>query len=170
MWGISKKLLGIKKLGSPTQVIHEGQMVNDPVQVANICNNATQKKVQAAIDKIPPSQVDPVQYTRDYVASLNKCTFEYPSCNITRGVGYREIKKAIKGLKFTNAAGVDTLCTRFVKMLWKPLLHVFTCICNRSFEQQIYPDLWQLSRVKLLCKDATQKFNPEKYRPVSVQC
>ncbi len=111
---------------------------------------------------------DPLDYTRDYVASKNKCTFTFPTCNLTRGVGYREVKRAIKGLKYTDAEGHDHLSTRFIKTLSKPLLHVLTCICNRSFEQETYPDVYQLARVCLLCKDVKQKMIPVKYRPVSV--
>ena len=76
--------------------------------------------------------------------------FEYLKSNITREVGYGKVKTAIKQLKMTNAAGVDNLNTRFIKMLKKPLLHILTCICNRSFEQQVYPDLYKLAHVTLL--------------------
>ena len=168
MWGIGKKFLGIKSPGAPSQIIVDGQMINDPEKVANGCNEALLNKVKNATSNLPPSYKDPLDYTRDFVASLNKCTFNYPTCNLTRGVGYREVKRAIKELKYTNAEGVDHLCTRFVKKLRKPLLHVFTCICNRSFEQEKFPDLYQLARVCLLCKDPKDPFNPLKYRPISI--
>ncbi len=168
MWGMSKKFLGIKSKGAPSQIIVDGQMVNDPKEVADKCLDALMNKVENTINSIPKSHADPIQYTRDYVASMNKCTFTYPTCNITRGVGYAEVKNAIKGLKYTNAAGIDHLNTRFVKTLRKPLIHILTCICNRSFEQQVYPDQYQCARVALLCKDPADSFNPVKYRPVSV--
>ena len=98
----------------------------------------------------------------DFVAKKNLCMFEYLTSNITREVGYGKVKTAIKQLKMTNAAGVDNLNTRFIKMLKKPLLHILTCICNRSFEQQVYPDLYKLAHVTLLqCKDSKEKFNPQ---------
>ena len=83
-------------------------------------------------------------------------------------MGYRVVKRAIKGLKYTDAEGHDHLSTRFIKTLAKPLLHVLTCICNLSFEQETYFDIYQLARVCLLCKDVKQKMNPIKYHPVSV--
>ena len=168
MWKQSYKYVGQKSPGAPTQVIVDNKMITDPAEVANACQDALLGKVDRITSNIPASNIDCLSYTRDYVASLNLCTFEYPSCNLMRGVGYKEVKTAIKSLKNTTASGVDNLCTKFLKMLRTPLLHILTCICNRSFEQRKYPDLYKLSRVTLLCKDKNEKFNPLKYRPVSI--
>ena len=73
-------------------------------------------KVDRITSNIPASNIDCLTYTRDYVVSMNLCTFEYPTCNITRGVGYKEVKNAIKSLKNTTASGVDNLSTKFLKM------------------------------------------------------
>ena len=168
VWGHARKYTGEKKAGSPAQVVCNGRLINDPTEVATECNKALLAKVVDSVNAIPPTNKDPIEYTRDYVASKNFCTFTPPRCNLTRGVGYKEVKKAIKGLRYTNATGHDMLCTRFVKMLAKPLLHVFTVMINRSLEQCIYPDPYKLARVCLLCKDITQRTNMLKYRPVSV--
>ena len=87
-------------------------------------------KIETNTSNIPVTNKDPLEYIRDYVARKNFCTFEFPTCNVTRGVGYKEIKEAIKSLKNTTASGVDNLNTKFIKMLRSPLLHVLTCICN----------------------------------------
>ena len=168
LWESCYKYIGQKSPGAPTQVIVEGKMVNDPAEVANACQDALLDKIENNMKKIPPASTDPIDYTREYVASKNLCTFEFPTCNVTRGVGYKEVKAAIKALKNTTAAGVDQLTTKFIKMLKKPLLHILTCICNRSFEQKKYPDVYKIARVTLLCKDVKEKFNPTKYRPVSI--
>ena len=168
MWADSYKYIGQKSPGAPTQVVVDGKMIVEPAKVANACQDAILGKIEKNTSNIPASTKDPIEYTRDYVATKNFCTFEFPTCNVTRGVGYKEMKEAIKSLNNTNAAGVDNLNTRFIKMLRAPLLHVLTCICNRSFEQQKYPDLFKLARVTLLCKDTKEKFNPVKYRPVSI--
>ena len=168
LWKSSKRFVGQKSPGAPSQIVYEGKILNDPADVANGCQDAILGKVDKIMNDIPVTHKDPLDYTRDYVASKNKCTFTFPTCNLTRGVGYREVKRAIKGLKYTDAEGHDHLSTRFIKTLSKPLLHVLTCICNRSFEQETYPDVYQLARVCLLCKDVKQKMIPVKYRPVSV--
>ena len=168
IWKHAYEYVGQKSAGAPSQIIVDGKLISDPEGVANGCLEALTKKVKRIKAKIPPTNRDPIDYTREYAASKNFCTFKYPSCNLTRGVGYREVKRAIKGLKNTDACGHDHLSTRFIKMLRAPLLHVLTCICNRSFEQRVFPDLYKLGRVCLLCKDTTDKQNPEKYRPVSV--
>ena len=168
MWKQSYKYIGQKSPGAPTQVVVADKMITEPSEVANACQDALLGKVDRITSNIPKSDDDPIQYTRDYVASKNLCTFEFPTCNLMRGVGYKEVKKAIKSLKNTTASGVDNLSTKFLKMLRTPLLHVLTCICNRSFEQRKYPDLYKLARVTLLCKDKNEKFNPLKYRPVSI--
>ena len=168
MWEESYKYIGQKSPGAPTQVKVDGKMISDPAKVANACQDAILGKIEKNTSNIPVTNKDPLEYTRDYVASKNLCTFEFPTCNVTRGVGYKEVKEAIKSLKNTTASGVDQLNTKFIKMLRAPLLHVLTCICNRSFEQKKYPDLFKLARVTLLCKDTKEKFNPVKYRPVSI--
>ena len=168
LWVNARRFIGEKTPGAPSQIIVDGRLINDPEEVANGCMKALMKKVDDLTDNIPREEKSALEYTREYVASLNYCTFEPPSCNLMRGVGYREVKKAIKGLKYTDAASHDHISTRFVKMLRKPLLHVMTMICNRSFQQQTYPDVWKLARVCLLCKDSKEKTNPLKYRPVSV--
>ena len=170
MWEKAYKFVGKKSPGAPSQVLVNGKMISDPQQVAEECIKALMGKVERIIGEIPRDNNDPLDYTRDYVASINHCTFEYPTCDITRGVGYREVKAAIKNLKTTFAAGIDNLNTKFLKMLKKPLLHVLTCICNRSFEQKVFPDMYKVARVTLLCKDTKEKFNPLKYRPVSILC
>lgn len=80
------------------------------------------------MNEIPVTHKDPLDYTRDYVASKNLSTFIFLTCNLTRGVVYREVKQAIKDLKYTDAEGHDHLSTQFIKTLAKPLLHVLTCI------------------------------------------
>ena len=136
MWKQSYKYIGQKSPGAPTQVVVADKMITEPSEVANACQDALLGKVDRITSNIPKSNDDPIQYTRDYVASKNLCTFEFPTCNLMRGVGYKEVKKAIKSLKNTTASGVDNLSTKFLKMLRTPLLHVLTCICNRSFEQR----------------------------------
>ena len=164
LWVNARRFIGEKT----SQIVVDGKLINDPEEVANGCMKALMKKVDDLTDNIPREDKSALDYTREYVASLNYCTFEPPSCNLMRGVGYKEVKAAIKGLKYTDAASHDHISTRFVKILRKPLLHVMTMICNRSFQQQTYPDVWKLARVCLLCKDSKEKTNPLKYRPVSV--
>ena len=99
-------------------------------KVANGCLKALMKKVDDLTDNIPREDKSALDYTREYVASQNHCTFEPPVCNLMRGVGFEEVKAAIKGLKYTDAASHDHISTRFLKMLRKLLLHVMTMICN----------------------------------------
>ena len=168
LWVSARQLIGEKTPGAPSQIVVDNQLISDPEEVANKCNDKLLGKVDDLISGIPATNKSALDYTREYVASKNFCTFEMPKCDLMRGVGYGEVKAAIKGLKYTDAVSHDHISTRFVKMLKKPLLHIFTQICNRSFEQRTFPEIWKMARVCLLCKDLKQKTNPLKYRPVSI--
>ena len=166
LWVSARQFIGEKSPGAPSQIVVDGKLISDPKEVANKCNDELLGKIPNLLSKIPKTNKSALDYTKAYVASKN--LEEMPQCDLTRGVGYKEVKEAIKGLKYTDAVSHDHISTRFVKMLRKPLLHVFTTICNRSLEQRTFPDLWKLARVTLLCKDIKQKTNPLKYRPVSI--
>ena len=54
-WGYAKKYTGEKTAGSPSQVVSDGKLMNDPTEVATACNIALLNKVETSVAAIPPT-------------------------------------------------------------------------------------------------------------------
>ena len=76
LWVNARRFIGEKTPGAPSQIIVDGRLINDPEEVANGCMKALMKKVDDLTDNIPREEKSALEYTREYVASLNYCTFE----------------------------------------------------------------------------------------------
>ena len=77
MWEKAYKFVGKKSPGAPSQVLVNGKMISDPQQVAEECIKALMGKVERIIGEIPRDNNDPLDYTRDYVASINHSLREH---------------------------------------------------------------------------------------------
>ena len=89
LWTNARRFIGEKTPGAPSQIMLNGKLTNNPEEVANGCMEELAKKVENLTNSIPKARKSALEYTRDYVASKNFCTFEPPVCNLTRGVGYK---------------------------------------------------------------------------------
>ena len=58
-WGYAKKYTGEKTAGSPSQVVSDGKLMNDPTEVATACNIALLNKVETSVAAIPPTIIIP---------------------------------------------------------------------------------------------------------------
>ena len=91
LWNSSKWYVGQKSPGALSQIMYEGKILNVPANVANGCQDAILGKVDKIMGDIQVMYTYPLDYTCDYVASKNKCTF---TCLLVIW-----LEKAIKGLK-----------------------------------------------------------------------
>ena len=96
-------------------VIKDGVRITDPKEVADAVNDELMKKIRDILDHLPPSGVDPLDYTRSFLAGR-----EVPEVEVTRSVDEAEVAAAIDHLNITDAAGPDHLTTRLVKSMSSP--------------------------------------------------
>ena len=162
LWKFAKIQVGWKQDGTPAMVIKDGIRITDPKEVADAVNDELMKKIRDILDHLPPSGVDPLDYTRSFLAGR-----EIPEVEITRSVDEAEVAAAIDHLNITDAAGHDHLTTRLVKSMKSVLTPVLTHLINLCFDQDKMPVLWKLAKISPLFKGG-DKFNARNYRPVAV--
>ena len=92
----------------------------------------------------------------------------YPDMdNIT--VTEEGVRKLLQRSNPRKATGPDTLPARILKECSEELSPILTIILNKSLQTGTVPDDWKAANVSAVFKKG-QRYDPAKYRPVSVTC
>ena len=162
LWKFAKDEADWKNVDVPSIIIKDGVRLTDPAQVANALNDELIKKTKDILRDIPDDGVDPLSYTREWLADK-----VVPVVELTKPASQEEVEAAMADLSITDAAGHDNLTSRLIKSMRKPLSCLMTHMVNTSFKADKMPDVFKLAKISPLYKKG-DRFKATNYRPVAV--
>ena len=146
-----------KKLSSPTSLLIDKTVVNDPLTIANSFNNFF-----GEIAVKTKSNVRPVNKCfSDYLSAPNQASlFLFPTDAI-------EIGYVIQSLSLNKAQGPNSIPTNFLKLLSPICSEIFSSIFNSCMISGIYPLCLKSANVVPVHKKESP-LDPSNYRPISL--
>ena len=159
-WKYVKGWLNWKSSGSPTQLFHDGILVQKPKVIAEVMNSFFIEKINKLKNSLPNSISDPLANVKKLMRNKN-CIFKLKS------VHPDTIEEIIKTLKKSKSSGLDYIDTYIIKLAKNEILPALTHIANLSIEQCVFPEKFKNSKVIPLHKKE-DLLNPKNYRPVSI--
>ena len=145
IWKNVKGWLNWKNTGPPSQLFHQGKIINSPAQLASTMNNFFLDKVKLLRGEIPDNNTDPLAKLRESMERRD-CSMKF------RPVKPEEVLKIIRGLKNSKSTGIDDINTTVLKLVAKDILPAVTHIVNQSLSQSVFPTIWKHSKVIPLLK------------------
>ena len=119
-------------------------------------------KVKDLRNRIPIVNSDPLKKLKEAMQYI-KCKFQLKPVTVD------EVTKLIKGLKSSNATGVDYIDTRTIKLGVDLLAPAITHIINLSIRTSTFPKIWKWHKViPLLKAPSCDPLIPKSYKPVAL--
>ena len=162
MWKIINKILDKRSNYSPPLlIIHEGQRVEKPAEIAEAFNRHFTSIGPKLAENIETKDCDdPLKYLPSEGLPV-ETSFEF------QRVDPKIIENEINKLKCSKAAGHDKIPVKLVKdaadILSKPLAGIF----NSFLESGVFPNIWKIARVTSVFK-AGSTTDLNNYRPISI--
>ena len=160
LWKNVKTWLNWNNTGPPSQLFHQGQLINSPAGLAGTMNNFFISKVRNLRQGIPPTELDPLHVLRE-AFSDRECSFRFTA------VHPEEVHRVLRGLKNTKSCGVDYIDTAIVKLVAEDILAPLTHVINLSIQSSTFPSMWKQAKVIPLLKKGDPHI-PKTYRPVAL--
>jgi hypothetical protein len=163
-WSIIKRETGNKnQKGEPQSSKINNTMIKDTKLVANAFNEYFTPVAQTIIDNNKTlTNTNPLHYLNNkYSTTFQPIKWHY--------VSNTEIRKIVKSLKAKFSHGHDENPTKFLKVSMPYIIPplTYTCICNQSLAQGIFPDRLKYAIVKPIFKNGN-KDELSNYRPISL--
>ena len=160
LWKSVKTWLNWNNSGPPSQLFHQGRLINSPAGLAGTMNSFFIDKVNTLRLGIPAADTDPLKKLK---ASLTgrQCILTF------RTVHPAEVLKVINGLKDSKSTGTDNIDTWVIKLAAQDILPALTHIINLSIQQSIFPSMWKHAKVVPLLKKG-DPLTAKNYRPVAL--
>ena len=149
-----------KSAGSPTQLFHNGSMLNKPSEIADCQNNFFLNKVKQIRENLPVQTADPLAKLRLLMRNRT-CSFQL------KPVHPDTVEAILSGLKNSKSCGLDTIDTFTLKLAGPYILPAITHIVNLSIATQSFPTMWKTAKVIPLFKKE-DPLSPQNYRPVAI--
>ena len=103
-WQLILGWLDWKSAGSPTQLFHNGTMLNKPSEIADCQNNFFLNKVKQILENLPAQTADPLDKLR-FLMRNRSCSFQL------RSVHPDTVEQILASLKNSKSCGLDTIDT-----------------------------------------------------------
>jgi hypothetical protein len=134
-----------KSTGSPTQLFHEGKMMNKPSEIADCQNSYFIDKVKKIRQDLPPQVSDPLSKLK-FLMRSRTCSFQL------KPVHPDTVEDILSSLKNSKSSGLDTIDTFSLKLAAPYILPAITHIVNLSIETQVFPTRWKTAKIIPLYK------------------
>ena len=144
-WKLMLGWLNWKSATSPTQLFHEGKILNKPKDIADAQNEFFMKKVAQIRENLPPSLSDPLAKLRTLMISRT-CTFNLGA------VHPDTVELILFHLKNSKACGLDEIDTFSLKLVGQHIIPPLTHIINLSIESKQFPKSWKVAKIIPLFK------------------
>ena len=159
-WQLVLGWLDWKTAGSPSQLFHNGIMINKPSEIADCQNNYFINKVSQIRENLPHQVSDPLSKLK-YLMKDRKCSFQLKSIHPDT------IELILSNLKNSKSSGLDSIDTFILKLAEPNIIPALTNIINLSIGTQQFPSSWKIAKVIPLFKK-DNPLNPKNYRPVAI--
>ena len=142
---------------SPTCILHNGDSLTDPTEIANTFNNYFSNIGESLQSKIHSSHVN---FTK-YLKNPNINSFFLSPTNENEIIGL------IMDLKIGKASGPNSIPTIVLKDLKNEISVILCKLFNLSFSSGVFPNVLKISSVLPLFKKGS-KLSCGNYRPISL--
>ena len=159
-WQLVLGWLDWKTASSPTQLFHDGRMINKPREIADCQNNFFIQKVAQIRENLPPQVSDPLAKLKSLMRTRT-CSFKL------RSVHPDTVENILSNLKNSNSCGLDSVDTYSLKLAGQHIIPALTHIINLSIETQQFPTSWKVAKIIPLFKKE-DPLSPKNYRPVAI--
>ena len=139
--------LGVKKGEEDIELEINGELVSEPMKVANLLNSYFKEKV-----------VKSLEYTDEYIWEREVGEFEFSQ------VSRKTVKSIVRNLTNTGATGRDGISTEVLKKYVHVITGPLTHIINMSIHFGVYPSAWKLGQITPLPKGGLTK----NWRPICI--
>ena len=160
LWKNVKSWINWSNSGPPTQLFHDGKLVNSPSGVAGTMNMFFIEKVKKLQEKIPIVVFNPLEKLRESMVN-RQCVMS------VQPVKPDDVLKIITNLKNSKSSGVDDIDTYIIKLIASDILPAVTHIINLSITQSVFPSIWKHAKVVPLLKKGDH-LTAKNYRPVAL--
>ena len=159
LWSGIRSIINIKnrKLYNISQLVHNGEVVQDPKDIAKIFNNYFVNIASKIDSEIPRTRKSPL----DYLGNKLESSFFLSPTDST------EIECIITQLKNGKALGPYSIPCNLLKILNSFISPLLAILINESFSTGIFPDKLKIAKVIALHKKGASD-NPSNYRPISL--
>ena len=130
---------------SPSQLYHEGRIINKPREVADCQNNFFFQKVSKICNSLPPPSADPMAKLKSIMKGRT-CSFSLSS------VHPDTVEQILSNLKNSRACGLDGIDTMSLKLAGQHIIPPITHIINLSIETHQFPHSWKKAKIIPLLK------------------
>ena len=141
----------------------EGEIITDPIKIAEIMNKAYIQKPIDIVNKIPETNTDPLINYKKLVRDKNQeLEFELKTINM------EDLRRIVKNLKPTTSAGTDTINMKTIKENMKTIEPALLNIVNTSISTNTYPDNLKTQLILPALKPKKDSLKPLSYRPINI--
>ena len=160
VWKNIKSLMNMKISGPPTQLIHNGNIINSPIDLATTMNDYFIDKIDNLEKNLPQPNGDPHVYLKNIMKDRS-CEFNF------KPVQPQTVKDVVLNLKNSGSTGLDEINTTIIKMIIDNILPALTQVINLSLTTHSFPENWKLAKIIPLFKK-NDPLQPKNYRPVAL--
>ena len=160
IWRSVKIWLQWKTTGPPTQLFHNGQLINSPSGIANSMNKFFLDKVSKLRSGLPISKGNANNVLKRMMAG-KVCSHKL------KPVHPDIVLRVIKDLGNSKSTGMDEIDARSIKSVAEYLVPPITHILNLSISQSHFPTAWKTAKIVPLLKKGNS-LEPKNYRPVAL--
>ena len=160
LWSGIKSIINIKNNGLHTisQIVHNGQVINKPTEMANVFNHYFVNIASKIDDGISQTRKSPL----DYLGRKSEFSSFFLSPTDTA-----EVECIIAEFKNGKALGPYSIPCNLLKLLSPYISSALVILINESFTTGIFPDKLKVAKVIALHKKGASD-NLSNYRPISL--
>ena len=160
-WRNINKLMGRTKKTIDISLQRDGEIMTEPVEVANQFNNYFSKIADNIRDTLPAANND----FKSYLPRRGPTESFY-----FNSTGVYETQSVLKKLKSKDSCGIDGISSKVLKSLPNNFIEALTYVFNQSMSQGYFPSHFKSAKIVPIYKKKGSRKSEENYRPISLLC
>ena len=154
--------------GPPTELLEDGEVVKEPLELAEILNTGFRAKVNGIMERTVADPEAALNMFEDYVTNLEEKNRRKMGKFTFKEIDVRDAKEAIMSLQNTPSLGTDGIPTVLLKELAWVLAPYVCYLINVIFRTGVFPAKWREGIVTPIWKRKGPKNLKGNYRPVTI--
>ena len=156
--------LGMTSSKAPTQINHEGEIINSPKAMADIFNKIFTDKVKKIRQKTNdrPVNKDPIQRLKSWLQGRESPLPKFDIKPVTK----QQLRKIVKKMKGGRSHGLDYIDSYSLKISYPILEDAIHHLVNLSIQKKTFAKPWKIQLVMPLHKKGDKHLGSN-YSPVS---
>ena len=162
VWKAAKSQVGWQTSSAPTSLSINGHLTSKNEEMAQAQNEFFDQKPKNIAKKIPKTDKDPLDYTRDFLKDK-----DVPEFNMQEVTEY-DVMRIIGELNESDACGLDDISTNCLKEISGVIAKSLAHIINLCFRLSYFPRMWKSAKTSPLFKNNGDRTEMKNYRPIAL--